>query len=213
MIVCVEGVNGCGKSTLAAILVDMWTRGQAVALDPVQHTRFGGALRSAIMAAESLGADAETLAFASARLHTATALAGQRCPPARELVVLERWAGAVVAYGTVAGSSPFLLRALEAALAGALPVDVTVLVDVPGEVAAARLTQQTSTQANRFETRGSAYLERVRRQYLAWASLRQVPVINGLQDLHTIAGHVTRLIETTAAVTDPGGGHTTKETA
>lgn len=166
MIICIEGINGSGKTTLARALLDQWPRGQAAATDPVQHTVFGQVVRTAIMAADQLTADAETLAFASARLHTAGALAPARCPPPMEMIILERWAGAVVAYGTVAGASPFLLRVLEAALTGALPVDVTVLLDTPGEVAEARVTRLGDR--NRFETQGPGYLERVRRQYLAW---------------------------------------------
>jgi thymidylate kinase len=113
------------------------------------------------------------------------------------MIILERWAGAVVAYGTVAGASPFLLRALEAALAGALPVDVTVVLDTPGHVAEARVARLGGR--NRFETRGPGYLERVRRQYLAWASMRQIPVINGQQDPAVVAGQVSDLISHRAA--------------
>ncbi len=197
MIVCVEGINGSGKTTLAGALLQGWFHGRAQAIDPVQHTAFGKTVRAAIMAADALTADAETLAFASARLHTAEMLAPARCPPPGEMVILERWAGAVVAYGTVAGASPFLLRALEASLAGALPVDVTVLIDTPGEIAEARVARLGDR--NRFETREPGYLERVRRQYLAWASIRQIPVINGQQDPATVAGQVTRLISQRAA--------------
>ncbi|MFG2245802.1 dTMP kinase [Spirillospora sp. NPDC048823] len=196
---CVEGINGSGKTTLANVLVGMWPSGYAQAIDPVQHTVFGDTIRTAIMTVTSLAADAETLAFASARLHTAGILAGNRCPPPQHLVVLERWAGAVVAYGTVAGASPFLLRALEGSLTGAIPVDVTMLVDVPGDVAEDRLIRLGGR--NRFETLGPGYLERVRRQYLAWASIRQVPVINGQQGMAAVADQAVGLIEARAAAT------------
>jgi dTMP kinase len=197
MITCIEGINGSGKTTLARALVEGWPHGRAAAIDPVQHTTYGQAVRAVIMAADGLTADSETLAFASARLHTAGILAPARCPPAGEMIILERWAGAVVAYGTVAGASPFLLRALEAALTGALPADVTVLLDAPGEIAEARVTRLGDR--NRFETQGAGYLERVRRQYLAWASIRQIPVINGLQDPATVARQVSELIRYRAA--------------
>ncbi|MFI0354261.1 dTMP kinase [Actinomadura sp. 9N407] len=199
MIVCIEGINGSGKTTLAHTLARRWPHGNAQAIDPVLHTGFGATVRTAIMTTEALTADAETLAFASARLHTAAVLAADRCPPAHQLIVLERWAGAVTAYGTVAGASPFLLRALEGALAGALPVDVPVLLDVPGDVAEERL-RGLGTR-NRFETQGPGYLERVRRHYLTWASIRQVPVINGQQATLTAAEQVTGLIEAWAAAT------------
>ncbi len=197
MIICIEGINGSGKTTLARALTDRWTYGQSTAIDPVQHTTFGQTIRTAIMAADGLTADAETLAFASARLHTAGTLAPALCPPPGEMIILERWAGAVAAYGTVAGASPFLLRALEAALTGALPVDVTILLDTPGDIAEARVARLGGR--NRFETQGSGYLEQVRRQYLAWASIRQIPVINGQQHPAAVTRQVSDLISHRAA--------------
>jgi thymidylate kinase len=190
VIVCLEGVNGCGKTTLAGALTSWWS-GPAEVADPVQATGFGRHVRSAIMDAAGLTADAETLAFVSARLDGATALDGVAHDG---LLVLERWGGAVVAYGSVAGSNPFLLNSLESVLAGALPVDLTILIDVPGTVAASRLASMEEA-ANRFETIGPDYLEHVRRSYLAWATMRHVPVIAGTdpteQQLHTIRDLIT----------------------
>jgi thymidylate kinase len=202
MIVCIEGINGSGKTTTCNPLLALWTHGRAQLVDPVQHTSFGTTVRIAIMAAGALPADAETLAFASARLHTASTLT---YPSPNELIVLERWAGAVIAYGTVAGASPFLLRALESSLAGALPVDLTILLDVPGTVAATRLA--ALADQNRFETQGAGYLEKVRRQYRAWASIRHVPIINGLLNPAAIASQIADLVEAEVITT------TTKESA
>lgn len=176
MIICLEGINGAGKTTLATAIADRWhaAEGRAAAMaEPVQRTEFGRRVRTAIMSTADLDADAEALAFASARLHAASLLRG----PEADLTILERWAGGVVAYGTVAGTSSVLLHALETVLAAALPIDRTLLVDVPGAVAARRLA--TQADANRFETNGAGYLEQVRREYLGWARTRQVSVISG----------------------------------
>src|SRR4051794_13718693 len=116
---------------------------------------------------------------------------------------------AVVAYGTVAGASPFLLRALEAALVGALPVDVTVLIAVPGQIAVRRLAR-LDEDPNRFETQGPTYLEKDRQQYLAWSAIRQVPVINGQETTAAITGQVSGLIEMRATAIS---GRTAKESA
>ncbi|MBL4844324.1 MAG: hypothetical protein JKY65_02255 [Planctomycetes bacterium] len=195
MIVCLEGINGSGKTTLGNGLLAIWAGGSACTIDPTQHTPFGRALRTAIMAETSLGADVETLAFASARLRTAEVLTSP-APEARDLVVLERWAGAVMAYGTVAGASPVLLEAVEQRLLSALPIDITVLLDLPGGDAEARVNQLA--ERNRFETQGSGYLERIRRQYLAWASNRQVSVVDGRQEVATIVELVAELMKAKA---------------
>ena len=116
----------------------------------------------------------------------------QHHPTPETLIVLERWAGAVIAYGAVAGTNPFLLRARESVLVAALPVDHTILLDVPGTLAAARLAELPGT--NRFETIGSDYLERVRRQYRAWASMRHIPVLNGRLPTKDLAAQITDLL-------------------
>jgi thymidylate kinase len=178
MIICLEGINGCGKSTLAAAIAERWRAvgaGTPVLADLIRSTSFGRQVRTAIMSTSDLDVDAESLAFVSARLHGVSQLEGRG---RRDLIIFERWSGAVVAYGTAVAASPDLLDTLEGLLASALAVDFTYLVDVPGAVAARRLSEQTDT--NRFETSGPEYLERVRQEYLKWAHERQVPVVSGM---------------------------------
>jgi dTMP kinase len=93
------------------------------------------------------------------------------------LVILERWAGAIVAYGRAAGTSEQILAALEMALTTALPHCKSFLIDVPGVVAADRL--RATNDPNKFETRGHEYLDQVGREYRRWASDRNVRVIDG----------------------------------
>lgn len=186
MIVCLEGVNGSGKTTVARNLTRAWTArgGTAAHLDPVQHTPFGRQVRAAIMAATDLDADAETLAFTSARLHAAPRMAELSQQP-RSLVVVERWAAAIAAYGHVAGSAPALIEALETALTEALPIDHMFIVDTPGEEATRRL--RSEPDPNRFETRGSAYLEKVRQAYLSWARDHGAVILDTVMQEHADA--------------------------
>jgi thymidylate kinase len=186
MIICLEGINGCGKSTLAAAIAERWGalgKGRPLLADVIRDTSFGRQVRTAIMNATELDVDAESCAFVSARLHGAAQLRRAAEAGQNDLIVLERWSGAVVAYGTAVAVSPRLLDALESVLAAALPVDRTFLVDVPGAVAARRLAEQTDT--NRFEARAPEYLEQarleqVRQEYLSWANARGIPVISGM---------------------------------
>jgi thymidylate kinase len=181
MIICLEGINGCGKSTLAAAVVDAWTQQkgcEAAVIEPVQLTAFGRAVRATIMQESALDAAAETLAFVSARLHACPQIRLQEVEAANKLIILERWAGAVVAYGRADGTDEAILLALEAALSGSLPVRNTFVLDVPGVVAAERL--RAVSAANKFETRGHSYLDKVGRQYRRWAEDRNVPVLSGI---------------------------------
>jgi thymidylate kinase len=180
LIICLEGINGCGKSTLAAAVAEAWKRQKgcpAAVVEPVQLTAFGRAVRTAIMQEPTLEATAETLAFASARMHACRVIRAQGSEAANKLVILERWVGAVVAYGRVAGTDEAILLALEASLGASLPMRGTFVLDVPGAVAAARLG--TTSGPNKFETRGDAYLDAVGKQYGRWAEDRNVPVLAG----------------------------------
>jgi dTMP kinase len=204
MIVCLEGINGSGKTTLAAALVAHWraARGAVAGLaEPVQRTDFGRTVRSAIMNTHDLDIQAETLAFTSARLHAARSLHQDAEVRGAELVVLERWAGAVVAYGTAVGTDHALLDALEGVLTAALPIDRTVLVDVSGALASDRLRAETAP--NRFETIGPDYLERVRAGYLTWAGRRDVTVVSGALPPERVAAWAAELVDGLVAGSAP----------
>lgn len=194
MIVCLEGINGSGKTALAQALADRWQARYgtpADVVDPVRHSAFGRAVWTAIMAADRLDAWAESLAFMSARLDGMADLLARYGPASDRLCVLERYAGAVVAYGAVAGADEGVLQALESILTRGADIARTVLVDTPGVVAASRLARQTGK--NRFETQGPGYLESVRREYLRWARSRGIPVVDGtgpLADLTSVADDI-----------------------
>lgn len=197
MILCLEGINGAGKSSFAGIVERVWretTGGHARRVDPVQHTAFGRGVRKAIMDSQWVDADAEALAFAAARLDGITALRAQATEPAT-LLVLERWAGAVAAYGRAEHGESGLVDLLETLLweRGGFPC---ILIDTPGGIAQGRL--DNLTQRNKFETRGSSYLDAVGAHYREWASRRRVTVVDGTaseQDLLRNARHLLTATE------------------
>lgn len=196
MIVCFEGINGAGKTTLAKSVIERWriaSGRNAFRIEPMRHTEFGRRVREAIMNTPDLDVIAETLAFASARLHSAANLLPSGADESADLVIAERWAGAVVAYGAAAGTEPPLLHVLESLLTASARIDRTVLVDVPGAVAAARLARQTDR--NRFETAGAEYLEDVRQNYLAWSNARSVALVDGMWPSDTVSTWIDGFVD------------------
>jgi adenylate cyclase class 2 len=203
MIVCLEGINGTGKTTLATALARLWRDeglGDASLADPLQATGYTRHLRDAVMTASDLSPHAEALAFASARLHAAATL---RNSARTRLLVVERWAGAIAAYGAAAGTSPDLLQLLEGALTAALPIACTLLLNTPAKVASARLARRGGF--NRFESQGSGYLEAVRREYLGWATARKVPILDATTPPAILADAAFSIIRSTPGTASYGG--------
>jgi len=146
-------------------------------LEPVQMTQFGRLIREGIMQESDLDVTAETVAFASARLHACSMIRDLAIAKPRRLLILERWAGAVIAYGRVAGTDSNLLGSIEHLLLKAVDIQYTFFLSIPGSVAAKRLINEQAP--NKFETRGAGYLERVNAEYRRWAEVRDVGILEG----------------------------------
>jgi dTMP kinase len=161
-----EGIDGCGKSTQAAAVAAVL--GARLTHEP-GATALGVALRQLLLApdAPSISLRAEALLMAADRaehveLVVAPALA------AGEWVVSDRFSGSTLAYqGYGRGLEVEELRGLVSwATAGRAP-DLSVLVDVPVEVARARLA---TSQPDRLERLGPDFAQRVRDGFLALAA-------------------------------------------
>jgi len=165
-----EGIDGCGKSTLARRLVE---RFQAEGTVPVHlrepgSSHLGETLRRLLLdpATGSLDARAEALLFMACRAE----LAAAEIRPALArggLVLCERFHPSTICYqGEGLGLGRDAIRALAAWSTPDLEPDLVVLLDLPVALALARL----GASADRMEGRGVDYLERVRGGYLAWAA-------------------------------------------
>jgi len=161
-----EGMDGSGKTTHQARLAE-WLRQQGFLVtccrDP-GDTWLGNQLRELLLHSElPLQPITEALLFMAARAE----LLAQIIRPALnqgQWVVCDRFLLSTIVYqGYAGGVRPELLRSLgEAAAEGTLP-DLTLVLDLPVEVAATRLKL---ARHDRFEARGPAFQRRVREGFL-----------------------------------------------
>ncbi|MBY6030715.1 dTMP kinase [Halomonas sp. DP8Y7-1] len=171
-----EGGEGVGKSTnVSFVVAELEARG----IEVVQTREPGGtpraeAIRELLLSAaeEPLDSDAELLlVFAARAQHLA-----QRIRPALARgawVVCDRFTDATFAYqGGGRGLSFERIALLERLVQAELTPDLTLLLDMPLEVAEQRLAarlDRTKTSRDRFEQEQRDFFERVRLAYLARA--------------------------------------------
>lgn len=159
-----EGGEGCGKSTQAGLLAD--ALGAVLTREP-GGTPFGVEVRRLLLdpATGHVDPRAEALAMLADRAqHVATvvrpALEGGRH------VVSDRFAGSTLAYqGAGRGMDVEDLRRLSDWASGGRWPDLTIVLDVPLDVAAARV----GASPDRFEQAGDAFHARVRAGFAAQA--------------------------------------------
>ncbi len=165
-----EGIDGAGKSTqLAALVAFLQQRG----VDLVQTREPGGTplgetLR-ALLLHEAMHPDTEAmLMFAARREHLAEVI--EPALAAGRWVVCDRFSDATFAYQGAGRGLPLArLEVLEQWTHGSLQPDLTLLFDLPEDVAAARV-QAGRDAADRFEQEQQAFFARVRAGYLARAA-------------------------------------------
>ena len=165
-----EGVDGCGKSTQALLLAEhIRKRGFLVsALREPGSTPPGEKVRELLLdpATGELDPATEALLFMACRRE----LVRREIEPVLEkggVVVLERFHPSTICYqGAGLGLGTERVEALARWTTPGLQPDRIFLLDLPVETALARMGEGR----DRLEGRGRAYLERVRRAFLEWAS-------------------------------------------
>jgi dTMP kinase len=111
-------------------------------------------------------------------------------------VLCDRFTDATFAYQAGGrGLSPALVAALEQWVHPELQPDLTLLIDVPPDIAAQRLAR--ARQADRFESEQVEFFGRVRRAYLdrAAAQPARFIVIDGTQPADVIGARLTELMQ------------------
>jgi len=165
-----EGIDGAGKSTQHAWLVDqLRQQGQpVVATREPGGTPLGEKLR-AVLLAEPMHLETEALLmFAARREHIEAVI--EPALARGDWVICDRFVDASFAYqGGGRGLSWDKLERLADWVLGALEPDLTFIFDAPVAVAQQRLHAATPNP-DRFEQEQSAFFERVRAAYLRLAA-------------------------------------------
>ena len=164
-----DGIDGTGKSTQCRLLVEWLNANGIVAIacaDP-GGTALGDQLRQILLTSRTeMSSRAEALLFMASRAELVTRV----IRPALEagtVVVSDRFIAANVVYQGYANNLPVdELWQLGRFSSGNLLPDLTIILDLPAEVASVR----RGRTADRMESRGNEYLERVRQGFLTEAA-------------------------------------------
>jgi len=189
-----EGVDGAGKSTHIAAIAELLRKSGK---DPVITREPGGTplgekLRELLLT-QTMDIETETLLmFAARREHIAQVIAPALA--AGRWVVSDRFTDATYAYqGSGRGMPGEKIAALERWVQGALQPDLTLILDVPVEVARSRLDKGSS---DRFEHEDHEFFRRVRAGYLERAAKDpvRVRVVDGTLPVDEVRKRVERIV-------------------
>jgi dTMP kinase len=200
-----EGGEGAGKSTQVKRLV---ARLQAEGREVVATREPGGSpgaesIRELVLkgAADRWSPVTETLLmYAARRDHVERVIR-----PALERgawVVCDRFADSTRAYqGAAGGADPALIAALEAHIVGETRPDLTLVFDLPVEVGLARAHERAGTEM-RFESKGSAFHERLREGFLAIARAEpeRCAIVDATGSVEAVEAAVWRAVQDRLAV-------------
>lgn len=191
-----EGLDGAGKSTHLTRLVELLREQGRTVVQTREPggTPLGEKLR-ALLLSEAMNLETEALLmFAARREHIA-----QVIEPALERgdwVVCDRFTDASFAYqGGGRGLPTGKLEILERWVQGGLSPDLTLLFDVPTDVALGRV-QGMGRELDRFEQEKRDFFERVRAAYLdrAHREAGRIRVIDGGQSIAEIHSLLEKIV-------------------
>ncbi|NMG15471.1 dTMP kinase [Aromatoleum bremense] len=192
-----EGIDGAGKSSQIAAVVAL-LEGRGLCIEQTREpggTALGERLRELLLH-EPMHLETEAmLMFAARREHLAArilpALAAGRW------VVSDRFSDATYAYQVGGrGLDPAKFAALEAWVHPGFQPDLTLVFDLPPEVAAARLAKG-GAEPDRFEREQRDFFERVRAAYLERARMApgRIRIIDAGGTAESIRAEVEAIVE------------------
>jgi dTMP kinase len=195
-----EGIDGAGKSTHAAWIVEtLQRRGHTVvATREPGGTPIAEALRELLLR-ETMTHDSEALLlFAARKEHVEIVVAPALARG--HWVVCDRFTDATYAYqGGGHGVSREWIRALAQHVHGDCNPDLTLLFDVPSAVSRARLDRARSEgrTLDKFELEAQAFFDRVRDAYLELATREpaRFKVIDSTQPVAAVRERIGEVLE------------------
>jgi dTMP kinase len=191
-----EGIDGAGKSTHIAFVAELLAaRGKSVvSTREPGGTALGEKLRDMLLH-EKMHLETEALLmFASRREHIAQVI--EPALARGEWVISDRFTDASFAYqGGGRGLDRAKMEALEHWVHPHLQPDLTLLFDVPLEVARARL--DATRTLDKFEQEQTDFFEACRTEYLRRAAQfpQRIVVIDSTQTIAAIRGQLSTIIE------------------
>lgn len=190
-----EGIDGCGKTTQAALLADSLRKaGHSVCLTREPGgTPAGERIRELLLSPDrSISAEAELFLYLADRsLHVSEVV--RPALAAARVVVCERHADSTLAYqGFGRGLDLDLLRRLNRLTTGGVSPDLTIILDLPP--AQARLDAK---RLDRLESQGERFLARVAEGFreLARNDPQRMRLVNGLADVQVVHAQVADIVE------------------
>lgn len=202
MLIAFEGGEGTGKSTQARLLADALGERGVFTFQP-GATRMGVAIRQLLLDPEAgagMDARAEALLYAADRAqHIAEVV--RPALAAGKVVVTDRYIGSSLAYqGVGRDLGVEAVRAISAFATGGLEADLVVLLVVPPEERARRLTARAEASGgpDRIEREALAFHERVDAAFreLAAADPERWRIVDGSGEAGEVFERVRRLVPT-----------------
>ena len=191
-----EGVDGAGKSTHLGFVADrLRARGHEVVVTREPGgTPLGETLRELLLHRDMDSGTELLLMFAARQQHLAELI--QPALARGAWVVSDRFTDASYAY-QCGGRGLDLSRvaALESWVQQGFAPDLTLLFDVPAEVAETR--RAAARTADRFEREADSFFNRVRRAYLARADAEpgRIRVLDARQSIAELQAAIARLLD------------------
>ena len=188
-LIAIEGIDGCGKSTHARMLVG-WLRSlgyEVVLTDEPTDSPIGGFIKSVLREGKKLPIEIEALMFAADRAqHAASTI--EPALSAGKIVVTERYVCSSLAYQSARGVSTRWLKDINR---HAVAADLTILINVPAEEGVMRVKR--SRELDAFE-RDLALQRRVRAIYLQLAKREGMKVVDGARPVRRVQADVRKLV-------------------
>ncbi|MBI2825900.1 MAG: dTMP kinase [Planctomycetia bacterium] len=197
MFISLDGIDGVGKSTQVALVVE-WLRAagrDVVACRDPGSTKLGEAIRAILLETRGTAIDrtAEMLLYMAARAQLVAEII-RPALAAGKTVVSDRYLLANVVYqGHAGGLAVDELWRIGRAATGGLAPEVTVVLDMPPEAADTRL----SRPLDRMERQGGEFRRRLRQGFLAEAARQpdRIVVVDAARPIDDVQADIRRAIE------------------
>ncbi len=189
LFLCLEGLDGCGKSTHAKLLA-AWlrSRGRKVIItDEPTNGAIGKIIKRMLRGELKLPIAAEALLFAADRVQHIADVIGPALK-AGKVVLNERYVYSSLAYQSARGLQVNWISSINKY---AIRPDLGILIDVPAKIAFARI--EPSRRLDEFE-RNLRLQQRVRRNYLRIARREGLKIIDGTRSRDEVQAEMRGLV-------------------